>query len=70
MKRLTIRADEVRVGDWLRPQGRNAPGLVVTDVMVPTVRVPGEVVEVFTDADPMGMPAVTAAPSDQVEVWR
>ena len=78
MKRLTVRADEVRVGDRVHDYLAGKPGPVVTDTetVFGAVGVGGsfagtvEGVEVFTDDDPLGMPAYTVPASDEVEVWR
>lgn len=66
MKRLTVRADEVKVYDRLHDYDADGPG----DAAVYSVIADGGTVEVWTVADPDGMPALTLAPSDQVEVWR
>ena len=74
MKRLTIRADEVRVGDRLADPDR----AVVTDTERVTgfpgfVRGPGsraELVEVWTEDDFAGMPSLTLSAHVGVEVWR
>ena len=69
MERMTIRADEVRVGDRLVPEYGPDYKAPVSDVFVGV-----DSVEVFIGGedypDPMGPPALTLAPSDQVEVWR
>lgn len=83
MKRLTIRADEVRVGDRLTEwcdgftiAFAEGPGERVTELSLPgdgSGRDPEDagMVEAWTDTGMFaGMPAITAAPSDPVEVWR
>ena len=83
MKRLTVRADEVEVGDRLTEWGdgftvgfAEGPGERVSELSRPgdgSDRDPEDagMVEAWTDTGVIaGMPALTLAPSDQVEVWR
>lgn len=81
MKRQTIRADRVRVGDRLADPGTGEPGPTVTAVEPEperhTLALSGaleragvSVIEVWVDADPMGMPTLPLDRSENVEVWR
>ena len=71
MKRLTIRAERLEPFDRLHDYDNNEPGATVHGVDYPALT--GGTVEVFTDQASdygLGMPCLTLAPSDQVEVWR
>jgi hypothetical protein len=65
-ERVTIPAGEVRAGDRFAIPETGARGATVTDVQVPPW---GKGLEVWTDADPMGMPT-NLRPEWKVEVWR
>lgn len=65
MEAVTIRADEIRVGDRFAIPETGRPGVLVTDANLP----PWDAVEVWTESDPMGMP-VNLRRGDRVEVWR
>ena len=73
MERITVRADEVKVGDRLADPDTGEAGPKVTDLdgWFEHPATGREVVEVFTSYPiPVGPPALTLAPSDPVEVWR
>lgn len=65
MEAVTIRAEEIRVGDRFAVPETGRPGVLVTDANLP----PWDAVEVWTESDPMGMP-VNLRRDDRVEVWR
>lgn len=68
MKRLTVRADEVKVGDEFVNLEDSFPFAPVA-----TIATDGGAIEVWTTAQEyygLSEPTLTLAPSDQVEVWR
>lgn len=68
MKRLTVKADEVEVGDMFAELDDSFPLAPVA-----TIATDGGAVEVWTTAQEyygLSEPTLTLAPSDPVEVWR
>ena len=75
MKRITVRADEVKVGDRIPGGGDRVEAVEWSELSEDGRRLAPHRRPVLVwiegaDYDGMGQPSLTFAPSDPVEVWR